>query len=189
MRSPERPDPVDRPALGQLTEQAPDLSHLERLVQLERRQNARQAPGEHRLAGAGRPAHQDVVPAGRGDLERTPCLLLAVDLAEVVLRRIPGGARLTVRRRAGNGRPLFRMAERTRSRASLTEAAARPTRKNFGSPLAASAWTSTRRPSIPASRHESTVASNQSIPSWLRSGIDQHAIAERRAIQPCLLRV
>ena len=48
MRSPERPDPVDRPALGQLTEQAPDLSHLERLVQLERRQNARQAPGEHR---------------------------------------------------------------------------------------------------------------------------------------------
>ena len=41
--------------------------------------------------------------------------------------RNSAGARLTVSRRRGNSRPLLRIAERTRSRASLTEVAAMPT--------------------------------------------------------------
>src|SRR5438445_5205290 len=73
--------------------------------------------------------------------------------------RISAGARFTVSRFPGNAKPLFLIADRTRSRASLTEVAASPTRKNFVSPLALSAWTSTRRASRPASTQESTVAS------------------------------
>ena len=53
------------------------------------------------------------------------------------------GARLTmIFLLFGKTRPEFRMAERTRSRASLTSVSARPTRLKLGSPLAK--WTSTR---------------------------------------------
>ncbi len=38
---------------------------------------------EHRLARSGRPDHQDVVTAGRRDLERALGLLLSFDLAEI----------------------------------------------------------------------------------------------------------
>src|SRR4029077_12744383 len=61
----------------------------QRLIQLQRRQDAGQAPSEHRLARTGWPAHEDVVPAGRGNLERAPRLLLAMDLAQVMLGRAP----------------------------------------------------------------------------------------------------
>ena len=47
------------------------------------RQDARQPPREHRLAGAGRPDHQQVVTAGRRDLERAPGERLAANVGEV----------------------------------------------------------------------------------------------------------
>ena len=42
-----------------------------------------QPPREHRLARARRPAEQQVVAAGGGDLERAPRALLAADVGEV----------------------------------------------------------------------------------------------------------
>ena len=48
--------------------------------------------------------------------------------------RVPAGARLTVIRLTGNLKPLLRMAERMRSRASLTAASGRPTTSKAGRP-------------------------------------------------------
>ena len=53
----------------------------------------------------------------------------------------PVGARLTVTRRAGHGRPQDSSAARTRSRASRQDASGSPTTVNAGRPLAT--WTST----------------------------------------------
>ncbi len=64
-----------------------DARHLERRRRLERRQQAGQAPREHRLAGSRRPGEQEVVPAGSGDLERAPRALLSSDVREVGQRR------------------------------------------------------------------------------------------------------
>ena len=50
---------------------------------LEQRQDPRQTPREHRLAGSGRAGEQQVVTAGRGDLERAPRTLLPAEVAEV----------------------------------------------------------------------------------------------------------
>src|SRR5262245_55838015 len=61
------------------------------------------------------------------------------------------GARFAVMRRSGYWSPLFLMAARTRSRASLTAVLGKPTRKKFGKPWwPRSTWTSTRRPSRPS---------------------------------------
>ena len=70
-----------------------------------------------------------------------------------------GGARLTVIRRSGQGRPLERMAARTRSRASRTAASGSPTMVKPGRPL--ETWTSTEtgRPTAPISVAEATEAS------------------------------
>ena len=81
--------------------------------------------------------------------------------------RSSAGARLTVKRVFGNCSSLFLIAERTRSRASLTVVVARPTRKNFTSPprlMSASTWTG--RTSRPASTQESTLPSMR--PTLLR---------------------
>ena len=48
--------------------------------------------------------------------------------------RVSAGARLTVRRDTGKLSPELRMAERTRSRASLTAASGSPTMLNSGRP-------------------------------------------------------
>ena len=66
-----------------------DPRHLERLVAVERRQDARQPAREHRLAGSGRPGEQQIVPAGRRDLQRAARSLLAADVA----RGRAGGSR------------------------------------------------------------------------------------------------
>src|SRR5216683_7785814 len=66
----ERTRPIERATWYEVAEQAPDLGHLERLGQLERRQDSGQAAGEHGLAGAGRSAQQQMVAAGGGDLDR-----------------------------------------------------------------------------------------------------------------------
>ena len=71
---------ADQPAVGELAGQRVDHRDLERLGRLERRQDAGQARRQHRLAGAGRADHQQVVAAGRGDLERPLGALLALDV-------------------------------------------------------------------------------------------------------------
>jgi hypothetical protein len=83
--------------------------------------------------------------------------------------------------RSGHVTPLDRMAARTRSRASLTDASGSPTMVNPGSPF--EMWTSTEtgRPTAPLSAAEATVASmpeNGRIGGPLESGIVARASAE-----------
>jgi len=56
----------------------------QRLGGLERRQQPGQPPREHRLARAGRTDEQQVMAAGRGDLQRTPCDRLPAHIREVL---------------------------------------------------------------------------------------------------------
>ena len=60
-----------------------DLGGLERFFEGERREDRRQALGEHGLAGAGRADHEDVVAAGGGDFESALGGVLAADIFEV----------------------------------------------------------------------------------------------------------
>ena len=60
-----------------------DLGDLDRLRQGERRQEAGEAPGEHRLAGARGADEEEVVAARRGDLQGSLGGLLAAHLREV----------------------------------------------------------------------------------------------------------
>ena len=69
--------------------------------------------GEHRLAAAWRADHEDVVAAGRRDLERTLHVLLAAHVGEVGRVAVLGGAG-AVARLGGSGcqRPWSRSAIR-----------------------------------------------------------------------------
>ena len=60
-----------------------ELRRFERLVPRELGQDRGQPPGEHRLARAGRPHHQEVVAAGRRDLEGSAGLRLSAHLRQV----------------------------------------------------------------------------------------------------------
>ena len=81
---------------------AVDLRDLERLLEAGRRQDPGQATGEHRLAGARRADHEQVVAARRGDLERPLGVLLAADVGEVgPLGARAGGVRRRRLRRIG----------------------------------------------------------------------------------------
>ena len=80
---------AQQPAAAQPAGDRMDHAELERLGRVERRQDAGQPRRQHRLAGAGRADHQQVVAAGRGDLERALGALLALDVLEVEA----GGAR------------------------------------------------------------------------------------------------
>jgi hypothetical protein len=65
---------------------------LHGLAEGERRQQRRQRPRQHRLAAAGRAHQQDVVPAGRGDLEGALGVRLAAHVEQVEhLERVAGG--------------------------------------------------------------------------------------------------
>ena len=113
--------PVDQPARAE-PRRAVDLRDLERLLERERRQDRRQATGQHRLAGAGRADHQQVVAARRGDLQRAlrvgvPAHVAELEVgwrrAEVPARRAAGGSgahsprsRSTIRLRSGTGSHL-----------------------------------------------------------------------------------
>jgi hypothetical protein len=88
MRGSKGPDPVERLVRGQVAQQTSDLGHLERLRQLEGRQDPRQAASQHRLARARGPAHQEVMTAAGRDLEGPASLFLPMNLSEVVLRRL-----------------------------------------------------------------------------------------------------
>jgi hypothetical protein len=76
-----------------------DHGGLERLVEVEGRQQAGQAPRQHGLAAAGGAEEEQVVPAGGRHLERPLGHLLPGHVAEVERRR-----RLRDRRRLGQGR-------------------------------------------------------------------------------------
>ena len=60
-----------------------DARGLQGLLEGQRGQNSRQAPGQHGLAGARYADHEHVVPSGRSDLQRAPCAQLALHLAEI----------------------------------------------------------------------------------------------------------
>ena len=62
--------------------QGMDRRHLQGLVPLQGRQQAGQARRQHAFAGAGRPAHQQGVPAGGGDLQHPLGRRLATDLRQ-----------------------------------------------------------------------------------------------------------
>ena len=91
-----------------------DLGDLERLVECRRREDAGQPPGQHGLADAGRPDHQEVVTAGRRDLEGALGVVLAADIREV--RDTVGRRRRGAGRRGGG---LQRSWSRSASRARL----------------------------------------------------------------------
>ena len=86
MRRPERPRPDEpRPARKQAGHRV-DGRDLERFGDGERRQDARQAPRHHRLAGPGWPGQQDVMAAGRRDFERPAGHHLPANVREVAPR-------------------------------------------------------------------------------------------------------
>ena len=72
-----------------------------RRVPLQRREQPREAPGKHRLAGAGRADHEQVMPARGGDLQRPSPDRLAAHVPQVLRR---SGQRL--RGRQGRRDPL-----------------------------------------------------------------------------------
>ena len=100
VRGPERPLPLERTAAAQVAEHAAQLRDLQRLAELERREDAREAPRERGLAGARAASQQQMVASRRRQLQRPFCFLLAVDLDQVVLRgRLAGRRRARGRRR------------------------------------------------------------------------------------------
>ena len=68
---------------GEKPAHAPHHGHLDRLVQRERRQDAREATGEHGLPRARRPEHDHVVRPRGGDLERALGVGVTPDVGEV----------------------------------------------------------------------------------------------------------
>ena len=73
--------------------------HLERLVEIERRQDPRQPPRHHRLSPAGRADQQQVVTAGSGDFERPLRQRLTAHVGEIGSSVEPG-CRATASRRS-----------------------------------------------------------------------------------------
>ena len=82
MRRAERPAIGERAALD-LAGDRGDHRDFQQLRRRQRRQDRRQPRRQHRLAGAGRADHQQVMAAGGGDLERALGALLALDVLEV----------------------------------------------------------------------------------------------------------
>ena len=58
---------------------------IQRLFQSQRRQDRRNAAGQHRLTGTGRADHHDVMAARRRDFQGAFDMFLALDLAKVQL--------------------------------------------------------------------------------------------------------
>ena len=84
---------AERPAIGQraafdFAGDGGDHGDFEQFRRRQRRQNGRQSRRQHRLAGAGRSDHQEIVAAGRGDFERALGAFLALDIGEVDGRAI-----------------------------------------------------------------------------------------------------
>src|SRR5205807_6823595 len=60
-----------------------DLGRLHGFAKSDARENPGDALGQHRLARSGRTDHDDIVPAGRGDLEPALGMKLAFDIGEI----------------------------------------------------------------------------------------------------------
>ena len=71
------------PVLAEEAGYGVNLGHLQRFLQIHRRQNGRQALGQHGLARPGRADHEDVVAAGGGDFEGPLGQELALDLGKI----------------------------------------------------------------------------------------------------------
>ena len=72
------------PAIGiECSVQGLQGAGFHRLVRGKRRQQARQTAGEHCLSRPRRPAHQQVVPAGCGDFESPPGIVLTLHVRKV----------------------------------------------------------------------------------------------------------
>ena len=82
MRRAERAS-IGKFAAGDMSGDGMDHRHFEQFARRQRRQDRRQARRQHRLASAGRPAHQQIVTAGRGDLQRTFGAFLSLDVAQI----------------------------------------------------------------------------------------------------------
>ena len=87
VRAAERPHVGERAAFEHAGDRG-DHRDFEQLRRRERRQDRGQPRREHRLAGAGRADHQEIVPAGRRDLERALGALLALDVLEIDKRAV-----------------------------------------------------------------------------------------------------
>ena len=83
VRRAEGPPAEERRIRRKQSEHGVDLAGLERLLLGHRRQDARHALREHALAGAGRADEDDVVTAGRRDLEGAFGRGLTLDLGEI----------------------------------------------------------------------------------------------------------
>ncbi len=83
----ERPRGEQARPCGQRSGHRMDRRAFQRFLERERRQNARQPPGQHRLPGAGRAGQEQVVTAGGRDFERTPGKQLPTDVREIAMRR------------------------------------------------------------------------------------------------------
>ena len=88
MRAAERP-PVGERAAFDLAGDRGDHRDFEQFGRRQRRQDRGQPRGQHRLAGARRADHQQVVAAGGGDFERALGALLALDVARGRAARLP----------------------------------------------------------------------------------------------------
>ena len=82
MRRAERPLVGERAAFD-LAGDRGDHRDFQQFGGRQRRQDRRQARGQHRFAGAGRPDHQEVMAAGGGDFERALGALLTFDVGKV----------------------------------------------------------------------------------------------------------
>ena len=64
-----------------------DHRDFQKFGRRQRRQDRRQPRRQHRFARAGRADHQQMMPAGRGDFERALGAFLALDVAQIEMRR------------------------------------------------------------------------------------------------------
>ncbi len=94
MRGPEGARVDERRVAGQHAGDAVDLRHLERLLRRHPRQYRRRGAGEECLAGARRPDHDHVVPAGGRYLQRPLHVLLPADVPQIdaIGRHLAGDA-------------------------------------------------------------------------------------------------
>ena len=93
MRGSKRRDADEAGARAEHAGDRVDPRHLEGVVVVQRRQEPREAAGEHRLADTRRARKKQVVTAGSSDLEHASCAFLPADVGEVGCRRsaIRGG--------------------------------------------------------------------------------------------------
>src|SRR5947207_9087779 len=83
MRSPEGPLAHYRRARRQDASDRINPGHFQRFVSREWRQDTRQSARQQGLARTGRPGHENVVAASRGELEGALGVLLPMDICEI----------------------------------------------------------------------------------------------------------